>query len=95
MPIERTYQESHKYWCPKWYNPFDICTRVATVHKWCYEFSWVRETGYGFFSYMEGCENGTLYAWYAFSFLVFGSTTYPGGERCFGSPLSNQGRCAS
>lgn len=95
MPFEIDVDESHKYWCPKWYWPLAICTRTERVHKWCYEFAWVKETGYGFFSYMEGCEGGTLYTWYAFSFWVFGGTTFGGGRMCFNSPRSKSGRCAT
>lgn len=95
MPTERDVVETHKYWCPHIFWPWDVCTRSERVHKWCYAFSWVKETGYGFISYMEGCEGGKLYTWYAFSFFVFGSITYPGGEMCFNSPLTHSGRCAS
>lgn len=93
MPFETDVEERHNYWCPKWYNPFDICTRISRVHKWCYDFRWVKETGYGVLSYMEGCENGTLYTWYAPSCFVFGGTTYPGSQMCFDSPRTNSGRC--
>jgi hypothetical protein len=94
MPFETDVDESHSYWCPKWYWPFAICTRTSRVHKWCYDFAWVKETGYFFFSYMEGCEAGTLYTWYAPSFWVIGGRTYPGGRACFNSPRTNSGRCA-
>ncbi|MEE2524642.1 hypothetical protein [Pseudarthrobacter sp. J47] len=85
---------TERYWCPgPWpWEWFDTCTRQVT--KWCYDFSWVEETGYFLFSYLKGCENGTLYTWYAFSFNIFGSTQYGPGRMCFGSQLTNAGRCA-
>ncbi|GGC84134.1 hypothetical protein GCM10011512_08680 [Tersicoccus solisilvae] len=38
---------TERYWCPgPWpWQWFDTCTR--TVTKWCYDFSWVEETGFG------------------------------------------------
>lgn len=95
MPTERDVDEKHYFWCPKWYWPFAVCSRTRRVHKWCYNFSWVRETGYGLASHLEGCENGKLYTWTEFSFGVFGSTTYAGGEMCFDSPRGSDGRCDS
>ncbi len=94
MPYETDVNETHHYWCPKWYWPFAICTRTVRVHKWCYNFSWVEETGYFFFSHDQGCENGTLYSWNAFSFGIVGAHYYGGGTMCFNSPLSRGGRCA-
>lgn len=99
MPYEKDVDESHSYWCPKWYWPFAICTRTNRVHKWCYRFRWVKETGYGFFTYWEGCEGETLYTWYTFCFLCFGGKyhRYDGildFELCFNSPRSSSGRCA-
>jgi hypothetical protein len=91
MPHQQQVKET--YWCPGgWpWEWFDTCTRVVT--KWCYDFSWVEENGYGFFSYDKGCEQGTLYTWYAFSFNIFGSTTFGPMEMCFDSQLSSGGRC--
>jgi hypothetical protein len=81
------------YWCPGWWpwQWFDTCQRK--VAKWCYDFSWIEETGYGFFSYDQGCEYGVLYHWYAFSLFIFGSTYYGGRRMCFDSLLSGGGRC--
>jgi len=93
MPIEKDVDERHYFWCPKWYWPFAVCSRIRRVHKWCYNFAWVRETGYGVASHMEGCENGTLFTWTDFSINLFGSTTHPAGEMCFDSPRSSEGRC--
>jgi hypothetical protein len=93
MPIEKDVYEKESYWCPKWYWPFAVCSRTVRKHKWCYQFAWVKETGYGVVSYLEGCENGTLYTWYAGSFAVFGGHTYPGGEMCFDSPRDSSGVC--
>jgi hypothetical protein len=82
------------YWCPgAWpWEWFDTCTRKVT--KWCYDFSWVEETGYGLASHLKGCENGILYTWWAFSFNIWGSTQYGPGRMCFTSQLSSSGRCA-
>lgn len=93
MPTEKYVSEKETYWCPKWYWPFSVCSRTVRKHKWCYQFAWVKETGYGAFSYLEGCENGTLFTWFKPSFMVFGGYTYPGGEMCFDSPRSSSGGC--
>lgn len=84
---------TERYWCPgPWpWEWFDTCTRQVT--KWCYDFSWVEETGYGLASHLKGCENGTLYTWWAFSFGIFGSTQYGAGRMCFTSQLGSSGRC--
>jgi hypothetical protein len=91
MPHQTTVTET--YWCPgPWpWQWFDTCHRRVT--KWCYDFSWVEETGYFFFSHDRGCENGILYSWYAFSFGIVGSTYYGAGEMCFDSQLGSDGRC--
>lgn len=83
------------YWCPgAWpWEWFDTCTRKVT--KWCYDFSWVEETGYGLASHLKGCENGILYTWWAFSFNIWGSTQYGPGRMCFTSKLTSSGRCAA
>jgi hypothetical protein len=93
MPFETDVNETHYYLCPKWYWPFAVCTRTARVHKWCYQFAWLKATGYGFFAYMEGCENGTLYTWYVWWF-GFGQDNQLPGQACFNSPRTNSGRCA-
>ena len=93
MPTEKDVSEKETYWCPKWYWPFAVCTRTVRKHKWCYQFSWVEETGYGVVSYLEGCENGTLFTWFKPTFMVFGGSMYPGGELCFDSPRSSSGQC--
>ncbi|KAL1916046.1 uncharacterized protein VTP21DRAFT_6050 [Calcarisporiella thermophila] len=95
MPTERDVQVRERYWCPKWYNPFRFCTRIKTVHQWCYNFSWIQETGWGFFCTLQGCENGVLYKWKAFCFNIFGSTYYYNIEKCFTSPRKASGKCAS
>ncbi|HET7303569.1 MAG TPA: hypothetical protein VFJ12_03330 [Segeticoccus sp.] len=88
-------QITERYWCPgPWpWQWFDTCTR--TVWKWCYDFSWVEETGYGFFSHLKGCEKGTLYTWWAFSFNIWGSTYYGPGRMCFDDTVSSSGRCSA
>lgn len=87
-------QKDHKYWCPgPWpWEWFDTCTR--TELEWCYDFSWVEETDYGFLAYLKGCEAGTLYTWYAFG-LGFGTSNYGPGEMCFLSPLNASDKCAA
>ena len=95
MPIEKDVQEKQWWWCPKWYWPFAVCSGIRTAHKWCYNFAWVKETGYGIFSNLEGCENGKLFTWTEGTFGVLGSHTYPAGERCFDSPRSSDGICDS
>jgi hypothetical protein len=93
MPYEKDVQERKWWWCPKWYWPFAVCSGIRTQHKWCYLFSWVKETRYGFVGHLEGCENGKLYTWTRPA-LGFGSTYYPTGEICFDSSLgSDEGRC--
>lgn len=94
MPTEKDVDERHAYWCPKWYWPFAICHRTERVHKWCYEFSWVKETGYGILSHLEGCEGGTLYTWWSFSFNLFGGSDLGPGQLCFDSPRTRGGPCA-
>ena len=93
MPYETDVDEKETYWCPKWYWPFAVCTRTVKVHKWCYQFAWVEETSYVGFSYLEGCENGKLYSWYAPSLKLPGGETYAAGERCFNSPRTSEGKC--
>lgn len=95
MPTEKDVDEEHFYWCPKWYWPFAVCTRTSRVHKWCYNFAWVKETSYGLWSNLEGCENGKLFTWSEPVFFVFGSNTYPAGEMCFNSRRTSEGICDS
>jgi hypothetical protein len=93
MPYEKDVQERKYWWCPKWYWPFAVCSGIRTQHKWCYNFSWVKESDYGFVGMLEGCENGKLYTW---SKPVFNAGTkyYPAGEMCFDSSLgADEGRC--
>jgi len=93
MPYEKDVQERQSWWCPKWYWPFAVCSGIRTQHKWCYLFSWVKETRYGFVGHLEGCENGRLYTWTR-PVLGLGSTYYPAGEMCFDSSLGgDEGRC--
>jgi hypothetical protein len=93
MPYEKDVQERKWWWCPKWYWPFAVCSGIRTQHKWCYQFSWVKETRYGFVGALEGCENGKLYTWTR-PVLGVGSSYYPAGEMCFDSSLgADEGRC--
>lgn len=97
MPTEKWVEESHKYWCPKWYAPWRTCTRRSRVHYWCYQFRWIDETGYVFVSRLKGCEGGKAYAWWEPSFMVFGTKRYyqhEFGEKCFTSPRGSDGTCA-
>ncbi len=92
MPQEVEVTET--YWCPgiwpwQWFN---TCTTTKT--EWCYNFSWVKETGYLVFSHDEGCEDGILYSWYAFSFGIVGTYIWANVQLCFGSLLSSQGQCS-
>jgi|GEM_PF-2345344 len=93
MPYEKDVNEKESYWCPKWYWPFAVCTRTVKKHKWCYQFAWVTETGWGLWSNLEGCEGGKLYSWTEPSFNFFGTHHYPAGEMCFDSPRSSEGVC--
>ena len=99
MPYEKVVTERETYWCPKWYWPFAVCTRTRRVHKWCYQFRWYKETGFGFVKMYEGCEGQTLYRWWGGCFLCFGSMTWQDPtlasfELCFDSPRPNVGTCA-
>jgi hypothetical protein len=86
-------QVTETYWCPgAWpWEWFDTCER--TVTKWCYDFSWVEENGYGLASHLIGCENGVEYDWWAFSFNIFGSEHYGPGTMCFDDELDRYGVC--
>jgi hypothetical protein len=66
-----------RYWgcCWRWYIPFPGRKR-RTVKKWKYEWLSLKETGYGVFSKMVGCEQDNIcHKWTTFSFNVWGSTT--------------------
>ncbi len=91
MPQQTTVTE--RYWCPGWWpwEWFRTCTR--TVTKWCYQFQWVKEYRWLLFCYLEGCENGTKYCWYAFCFNVFGSETFFNVNMCFDSQKPTCGNC--
>lgn len=96
MPHEKDVIEKHLYWCPKWYWPFAVCTRSGPVHKWCYNFSWVKATAYLFVIHYEACEEGRLYTWSEAGLGIGTLGTYvPVGEMCFDSPRSGGGRCDS
>ncbi len=94
MPFQKEFDDT--YWCPgPWpWQWFDTCDR--RIMKWCYNFSWVKSTGYGFVIYKEGCEGGRLSTWYEATFLEFGDlgTDVPGfGETCFEDKLDDEGPC--
>ena len=96
MPVEKDVPERKWWWCPKWYWPFAVCSSIRTTHKWCYSFSWVKQTAYGVVIHNEGCENGKLYTWDDFGVGVGDLGTYvPVGEMCFDSSRSGGGRCDS
>jgi hypothetical protein len=86
-------QVTETYWCPGgWpWEWFDTCER--TVTKWCYDFSWVEETGWGIASHLTACENGIEYTWWAFSFNIFGSEYFGPGTMCFDDLLEQSGVC--
>jgi hypothetical protein len=94
VPQQRTVRDRHRYWCPEFFEPWKTCVRDTTKTVWCYEFAWRHETAYGFVASEEGCENGQLYSWTEPCFFVFGSRYAPGGEMCFDSPRSHEGRCS-
>jgi len=67
------------------------CTRQVT--RWCYNFEWVKEYRWGIACYLEGCENGILYSWWAFCLNIFGTATFFNIRKCFTNALSQKGRC--
>jgi hypothetical protein len=94
MPTEKDVLERQYWWCPKWYWPFAVCSGIRTQHKWCYDFSWVHQTEYGFATHFEGCERGRLYTWTEAGLVGLGSSTGDPGERCFNSSRGgDEGRC--
>jgi hypothetical protein len=60
--------------------------------QWCYDFTWLTEYRWGVFSYLVGCENGVMYEWYAFSFGLFGSSSYNHIRMCFDHQKQPNGR---
>jgi hypothetical protein len=82
------------YWtvCWKWIFPYP-CKKSRTVSRWCCDFAWVEETGYGFFCRLQGCADGQLYKWTAFCFNIWGTTRYPNIRKCFGSAKTPVGPC--
>ncbi len=94
MPVEKDVQERKYWWCPKWYWPFAVCSGIRTVHKWCYNFAWIKSTGYLFATYYEACEDGVLHTWLE-PFGGVGSSPAKRifGEMCFNSSRSRAGRC--
>ena len=92
MPEQITTTESYWTVCWKWIFPYP-CKKVRTVTKWCYNFRWVREYRWGFFCYLEGCENGVRYTWYAFCFNLFGTETYYNIYMCFNNQKQRNGSC--
>jgi hypothetical protein len=91
MPTQETITE--RYWCPGGW-PWEwarMCTR--TVTKWCYHFQWLKEHRFGLFCYLEGCENGVRYTWFAFCFNLFGTANFQDIRLCFGSQRRANGTC--
>lgn len=94
MPSQVTITESYWSVCWKWKIPYP-CKKYRTVTKWCYNFRWIKEYRWGFFCYLEGCENGVLYDWYAFCLNIFGSQTFYNIEKCFGKERDVKGECSN
>lgn len=84
------------YWtvCWKWIFPYP-CKKSRTLRRWCCDFSWIKETGWFFFSTLEGCSGGVEYNWTAFSFGIVGTHWYFNITKCFNSPLTASGKCGS
>lgn len=98
MAYEKDVDESYWKVCWAWIIPYP-CKAYRRVHKWCYRFRWVKETGYGFVKYWEGCEGESRFTWWTPAFFSFGGEyhTFEGiheFEMCFDSPRSYSGRCA-
>lgn len=89
MPTEETVS----YWtvCWKWGVIPYPCKKYRK--EWCYQFEWLKEYKWGLFCYLEGCENGIKYCWYAFCINVFGTETYYNIKKCFKNKRSTCGRC--
>jgi hypothetical protein len=94
MPYQKDVQEKQWWWCPKWYWPFAVCSGYRTVHKWCYNFSWVKSTAYAVVIHYEACEAGKLYTWNEGGIgLGTLDTVVPNGETCFDSARDSDGVC--
>lgn len=91
MPVEKDVDE--RVWCPGFWpwQWFDTC--IERNHKWCYNFSWLKKTGYALVIHHEGCEAGTLYTWNEFGLGIADLGTEVPGEMCFDSPRSSEGVC--
>lgn len=92
MPQQVTYTETYWTVCWAWIFPYP-CKKEKRVTKWCYDFTWVIENRYFFFSYLQGCESGIKYSWYAFSFGLFGQEIYYNVRLCFDNILQPNGKC--
>jgi hypothetical protein len=79
-------------WCKKWGIPYP-CRKSRTTRKWCCEFSWLKETGWGLFCTLEGCAAGRRYSWTAFCFNVWGGRSYYNIRTCFSSAKTASGSC--
>lgn len=96
MPYEKDVQVRKSWWCPKWYWPFAVCSGIRTEHLWCYNFQWIKKTGYVFVIHNEGCENGKLFTWNEGGLGIGTLDTYaPVQEMCFDSPCTSAGICDS
>jgi hypothetical protein len=69
------------------------CLITTTVTKWCCTFDWVRESRYGFFARLQGCEDPNLYEWTDWAF-GFGSNTFFGVTKCFDDRPQISGKCS-
>jgi hypothetical protein len=88
-------QMVESYWCPgPWpWQWFRTCRR--TVTKWCYNFTWIKEYRWLIACYIEACENGVLYSYWAFCFGLFGSATFYNIQKCYDNELSRKGECGA
>lgn len=69
-----TITETYLTVCWKWFVPYP-CRKHRTVQKWEYVWLRLKETGYGLFSLIDGCEQGGFrHKWRAWSFNIWGAT---------------------
>ncbi len=86
---------TERYWgkCKKWGIPYP-CRKTRSVDKWEYVWISLTETGFGFFSRMDGCENGGFrHKWTAGSFNIWGSKTYFNITKYYKTKRPDNGNC--
>lgn len=83
-----------RYWTICWKSIFPYpCRKIRTVRKWCCLFSWVKESRWGIYCFVEGCANGQRYEWSGFCFNVFGTEYFYNKQICFDSEKIPSGPC--